>query len=672
VTLGNTGHQLEVTAEQESVIEEALTRLNQLAAQINADDLVNHLLRQIGINGALSIEWVSKSDLSGIEKAILVPVTSIRFKYDKQRDLHVPHQLVSRTNRYIELSEATYSYIPLETAEGSPYAIPPFLAALGNAVIQLFMMDNIKFIIKKLGLLGFISMVMEMPPAKHGEEDEHYRARLQSMQQDFATNFAENYREGVAVHFDNVKLEHRPVAADARGATDIIKVNEEQIASGLKTDPAMLGRSYSTTETYAGVVYGKMVERLDAFRRMVKRAIEKGYKLDLWLGGIPVRDVSLAFNANKAMDPRAEAETERILTETAILKMEAGLISPDEAARELGYEEAYFSLSADREPVRLTLALKNGSYVPVRSNIEVSLRTVEDATEREVRIEARRLRWVNSYFRDIAGIDDGARMEVIRETRRLLESGQIMMLTPELFAQELYMRITRMYPEALFEAGLRTAVQKSVEATYEYYRIKDRLLAKGRLPVRFTDPDYRGMRFLRDLDDFHFSKFLEKDAPKKQMMKFLEKEYLEKGHEDLDGFTRRFGQHFRNVSRTSTKRVVDTSVSRIRNHGHIRQLAQQRIGTAEVSEVMDRITCDTCRALDGKTFPVRMASEKINELSELSAEKYAKRVFDLAPEGWKQDPAGYASENSLETFILNDMVGPPWHSNCRGRLVVKS
>lgn len=671
VNMGNTGHELSIVGADEATIEQALNRLNVVAARINTDDLVNHLLRQVGINGAVSLEWVAQRDLSGIERAVLVPVSTIRFKYDKGSDRYTPFQYDKSRNDYIALNETTYVYIPLETTEASPYAIPPFLAALPTAIIQLFIMDNLKFVIKKLGLLGLISVAAEMPDKEHGETDDHYRQRLSGFLNELATNFSENYREGIIAHFDNMKIEHNAIAADARGAKDIIQVVEEQIASGLKIDPAMLGRTYSTTETYAGVVYARMIENLNNIRRLVKRAIEKGYKLDLYLSNIPVEDVSLHFNPNEALNPRQKAETEKIEVEATIEMLDAGLISPDEAARRLGYDRAYSSeFMEDKGNFSLACSFKNGAYHPRRESISVSLSEIEVQLEAEATVERRRLRWVNVYLRDVFSVDGKVRDAIVRDVETALKTGEILTVTPELFSQGIYTYLLQYYPEALRESGIEAAIAKSVNAAYRFYRTRDRVAAKGRVPVRFTEPDHRAIRFVREVDDFHFSKFLENESAKGPMLKFLEKEFEEKGHEDVKAFTKRFAKHFGDISQAQMRRIVDTSVARIRCWGHIRQMSEMHMATAEVSEVMDRITCDVCEAMHGKRFSVKLADDKIRELSALSSQQFANRVYDNAPPGWKNNPVAYAEANEVETFIGNDIVGPPWHPHCRGRLVV--
>jgi hypothetical protein len=136
-------------------------------------------------------------------------------------------------------------------------------------------------------------------------------------------------------------VERTNLTTDARGVQDIFRLNEEQLFSGLGTDPAMHGRTYSTTETYARVVYNLLLRQAESFQRPVKRRIERTYRLDLALAGIRVEDVSLYFQKAESRDPLNEARARQVAWQTIREKVEAGLLDPDSAARELGHDSWY-------------------------------------------------------------------------------------------------------------------------------------------------------------------------------------------------------------------------------------------------------------------------------------------------------------------------------------------
>ena len=686
VHIGNNGHQLVITASPRR-LKRAHERLNDLADRIKTEVVINRMIRQMGINGALSIEWAPKLNLSGLETYAMVPVRSIRFEYDEERLRYVPYQL-GTDGRKIELNETTYIYSALEQDENCPYGIPPFIAALPPAMIQIDMMENIKFAMKKLGLLGVTDIVVKPPQRMPGETDADLEARSKTMIEDIAGFVGDKYYDGIMVHFDTMSIEHHGVSADARGAKDILQMNEEQVMSGLKQAPAMLGRTYSTTETYGEVVYNKMINEIDGYRRLVSHAMETGYQLELLMAGIDA-EVRFEFAGNSSFQPKEQAETALITTQTAVQRMDAGLISPDQAANEIGYEEAYQQgLPPDTGDKQFaTLVFKDGRYVHKRDRIELSghgpfveaflnhehpaegpkIDRVELASEKG--IERRRLRWVNDYVRKVKAVDDKAKGILIGEIKQQMRTGKIKAYSANEFASQIYEYLAVRYPAVVRREGLKDVIKVAVSNVYGYYRFRDKVMKKEiRIARKMVLPDVRAVNFLRKLDDFYLSKYLGNEAPKKQILDYLSREYLEGGYSDIDKFAERFSKHLSHMSKPQIERMVDTSVSRARNAGHIRQMAQYGAKVAEVVEVMDSITCPICAEMDGKTFRVKGADDRLKELYSLSPEEFHERVYENAPSDWKKDPAGYGRKKSGDQMVDENIVGPPYHPRCRGRL----
>ena len=71
----------------------------------------------------------------------------------------------------------------------------------------------------------------------------------------------------------------------------------------------------------------------------------------------------VVFNKTFSRDPLKDAQAEQLQTATAILKAESGLISPDQAAQELGYDSAFDSAILGRDPdaAKKLRALARGS-----------------------------------------------------------------------------------------------------------------------------------------------------------------------------------------------------------------------------------------------------------------------------------------------------------------------
>lgn len=354
VNLGNTGHQVTVDAANDGLAEAAVNRINEAAARIyvngaGVDGLINAYLAQIAWSGAVSSEDVVNFAGRRVEQVVLVPVEQIRFRYLEDR--YVPHQLPSfglglaRSNSVlglIPLNEETYHYYALQTVENSPYAKPPATAAVGMITgPQTDATDNIKYIVKKLGLLGLVSVAVTPPGRKANEDDTKFNSRAQKYLASVRKVLDGSFMRGLLVHFRDQQINHSNVPSDARGSTEIFRVIEEQVMSGLAMQPAFFGRTDSTTETYAGVVYNLLTAQVANIQRLAKRRQEATYRLDLRLAGIDVSGVSVGFNRTHALKPLDEAQTEQTRVQTVIEKIKAGFISPDEGAQELGYDSAY-------------------------------------------------------------------------------------------------------------------------------------------------------------------------------------------------------------------------------------------------------------------------------------------------------------------------------------------
>jgi len=240
------------------------------------------------------------------------------------------------------LNPATYKYFALTTVENSPYAKPPASAAVGAITgPQADMLDNVKWISRKLGILGLVSVMVTPPPKRPNETEGEYQTRAQKYLGSVKEALDQNFNKGLLVTFRDQKVEHANVASDARGAYDLWRMNEEQVMSGVAMQPAFFGRTDSTTESYAEVVYSLLLAQVGNIQRLVKRRQEATYKLDLLLGGIDVKKVSLTFNRPHARSPMQEAQADQVRMQTAIEKVRAGIISADHAAQELGYDSAF-------------------------------------------------------------------------------------------------------------------------------------------------------------------------------------------------------------------------------------------------------------------------------------------------------------------------------------------
>lgn len=371
--LANNGHSIQVSAASESVAAAAVATLNEGANRIykngaGVDGLINAYLAQIAWSGALSSEDIVNFAGRRVEHTVIVPVESIRFRFDPETQSYIPFQRTSNPRKasgyglnLIELNPETYSYSALQTVENIPYAKPPATAAV-EAIIngQEPMMENLRYIIQKFGLLGLVTASVMPPSRKPNETEGEYQARATSYLSMVAKSLEGQFSKGLLVSFRDQKIEHTNVSEGAAGVYDINRVSEEQIMSGLGMQPAFFGRTDSTTETYADVVYNLLLAQVHNIQRVVKRRHEKTLRLDLRLKGVNVDSVSMIFNKPFSRNAKADAEREEIEIRNVLEKVRAGLISADEGAQELGYESWHDEklLDTDASLVRVMLSAR--------------------------------------------------------------------------------------------------------------------------------------------------------------------------------------------------------------------------------------------------------------------------------------------------------------------------
>lgn len=298
-------------------------------------------------------EWILNDELTDVVDFADINPKSIRFKWDESKQTWMPYQKVTPqqaqsirgsqrrltvgAQNYVELNPETFRYFAFDAAPGSPYGTPPFLAALGNIAIQSDMVHNMSQIVKKVGLLGIIDIVVKQLPMQAGETDEEYMTRAGNYLDQYVEVVQDMVRDGGLVHYDDIESKVVNITGNAAGATNIFKQNEELIFSGLKSMPSVQGRSYSTTETYAGVAYDIIIRNTRKYQRAAKRMIEDGYWLMCTMWGEQPRAIRLTFNENKTLHRVQDAQAEQMEIKNGLMLWETGVIDQLGFAQRLGF-----------------------------------------------------------------------------------------------------------------------------------------------------------------------------------------------------------------------------------------------------------------------------------------------------------------------------------------------
>lgn len=353
VQLTNTGHRIKfdpaVSAEQQQSMRQHLDDMQLLWGDgINGmNGLVNKLVSQIWIGGALSAEAVVNRDKTGISNVALVNPETIVFSWSKRKGRFLPYQRQNnnlgdrRGEKHVKLNTNTYKYYGLIGDTELPYGIPPLLTALNPLSVQEDMNKNIRFIIKQIGLLGFFELLMTKPHKKEGESDDQYKSRLTKLLDEAKTNMLNGIQDGVVVGFEeDHEFKFNSTTKDINGVSDMYRQNEQQVANGLKTAGQFLGVGGSSgAETGINIIFTKMLSQLTNVQEMIAAFLKHVYSLELRLAGFSFSGLRVEFNPSTITDELKFQQSQEYKVRNVYNKYLMGIISQQQAADELGYDK---------------------------------------------------------------------------------------------------------------------------------------------------------------------------------------------------------------------------------------------------------------------------------------------------------------------------------------------
>ncbi len=721
--LGNTGHQVVIEAANSTQAETALKRINETAGRLwphgaGVDGLINQYFTDIAWSGALSSEDQVNFGARRVEKVVLVPVEQIRFDWDGNN--YLPFQLPKHSlamNRgsvgMIPLNAETYRYFALSTIGNSPYAKPPGTAAIedlsgpyadGKA--------NLKAILKKYGLLGFAAMQVTAPPRKPNELEDEYQKRAKSYLGKMRDAVSGIWQQGLLLMFRDQKLEFNSVTANAPGVKDIFEMIEAQVFNGFGMQPSLFGRVHSTTETFADVVWSQLDAQVTNVRRLPKRRMERTYTLDLLLAGVPFNSISVRFNKTPSRNALKEAQAEEARVRIAIEKAKAGIISPDQAAQELGYDSAFDpellssqpavaasfrALRAAREFVatfQFDRSAQRYRFQP--PTIELSAASVGLAKKKEQLTEEEIDRvlndWIARYLAAVTPIAETA-LKVALETIGSWLAGIRLsdFASAEEFAEKFFEQLQAVFTGEWESGKASRQIKKATDQIYRYYRTKDDAVVFGGespgIKIKFGAPDTRTLKFFLDTDRWYFSKYLNNSEP--SLKKFIADEYIAKGGrrtfdmtpEQIEDIRAALGDRLKNVNDIGVQRIVNGSATRARNWAHIRRLNEGAVKLAKIVAVLDERTSEICKFLDGKFLRVGVANDAVDRLSQLEPGEFAKEMYEspiakaLATANQNADEVQKVFDGLIDAddVLADELMAagrgfPPYHLNCRTRV----
>lgn len=350
MTLTNTGFHIKFDESVDQKIQDKMRRHIKEVSKSWGDGvngingLVNKMIYQIWISGALSYEAEVNRKIDGLSNVCLINPEDIVWRIKGSR--YYPMQKVggyikSKTQDYIKLNPNTYKYFALIGDEEVPYGIPPFLTALQAIKVKGEAVKSVNDVIKLMGLLGFLQVNVEKPEQKGDESDDQYVLRLSAFLDETLKNLSGSLSRGISVGYkDDHEYEFHSTSQNISGLDTLLTGVKVDTANGLKTHPSFMGIDAGKSETHLSIVFTKMLSQLSSVQALISSALEHIFILELALAGFKIDTLTVQFKPSTIQDDLKMQQANEIKIRNLNALYDQGIISQEQYADEMGYQAA--------------------------------------------------------------------------------------------------------------------------------------------------------------------------------------------------------------------------------------------------------------------------------------------------------------------------------------------
>ena len=308
------------------------------------DGLVNKMIVQCLVGGAISVEGVPDEKLEGLDTILFLRPENIVFKrenngvyspYQRNKNYFIKHQ------DYIKLNPETYVYAAMYNDTDEPYGIPPFMAALDSLKGQHDMRVNFKHIMEAK---------MAKPDQSGNESVRQYEARLERNLRDLKRNLRDGMKDGIVTgYIDDHEFKLNSTTKELGNIKEPWNMNQQSVANGLGVNGNLIGVSSTTGEGATGIMLSKLISQLKNLQMLVTYVLDFLYSLELRLAGFNNKGIKIQWGTSTISDEVKVQQGLQYKIQNLDLLYKAGIISQDQYAWAMGYD------SPDEDEPRVSL-----------------------------------------------------------------------------------------------------------------------------------------------------------------------------------------------------------------------------------------------------------------------------------------------------------------------------
>lgn len=697
--------------------------------------LIGDIFAQIYITGAISVEMIPDKTLSYIQNVSLVNPYTIRFMYDPETYGYAAYQTTTNFMGIIiprdsgndlnqmglhKLNPVTYRYIAHRRFNDNPFAIPPILSSFEGIEIEKDMLNNMRHIVRKMGVFGFLSVMLTAPMRIQGETDEKYFAKCTAYLNRVRPEVEKGYATGVALGFKgSQEWKVEGGNTNLAGAKEIFQLVSEIKMAGLKQDPLMLGRNFNVAETMAKVIMAKLTTQIASYQAIVAVFLEDLFKMQLLLNGFKVDRVMVEFDPPMIGDKLRDEQAKEKKINNLILQRDKGIISQQQVANGLRMEEAHAPKDVDYSvPSAADMALKKAATKPgtkdpapvadavnpgatnysleylehrlnrglpeypytacsCGSNDSMHRHSFANANKDKKKMIAVAEQYITSASLVYHNVIDKVTLDIATELAALNATATLQAVTDKVF-YILYNTFTEEY-----SSKQEAIIKKYVKEAYNFFRTDKSIFGDvttikksdgAVVPIpdaAFNIHDARALDYFKDVDQLYLGRFITDADTKKAITDFIKDRYLTNAtpigdnKDAIEIFQKQFANML-NLEDWKIRRVLDTSVNKMKNFAAIAMMHQAGVVMFKIAGISDDKQCAYCAAMQGYEFSVATAYNKTSKAVQGSAETLDIDSPFITSLFKGQEGIDRVKQLTGEELQAQGLIGtPPMHPHCR-------
>lgn len=385
--LTNTGHQVQFPNNSDKEAEAMGDHLNKVSKvwsnyTAGIDGLVNKMIVQCLVGGAISVEAVPNADLSGLSTILFIKPDTIVFRRENngvyQPYQHTVGNALRTGNDYIKLNTQTYKYVGMYNDTDEPYGIPPFMAALDSLKSQADMRINFKHIMENAGMLGFMEALMEKPDREPNESVNMYESRLDRDLRKLKIRLKDGMKDGLIVGYkDDHEFKLNSTTENMSNIDKPWSMNQQSVANGLGINSSLIGVTAATTEGGAGINLSKLLSQLKVIQMFVSYILEFIYSLELRLAGFNNKGIKIVWYPATVSDDVKIQQAKQYKVQNLNALYRDGVISLLQYAQEMGYDQP------DQDEPRVPIDQQQGNKTMVDEDKRQEDKAKSDRRQRD-------------------------------------------------------------------------------------------------------------------------------------------------------------------------------------------------------------------------------------------------------------------------------------------------